>query len=62
MLIRGQFLDCAVAADVTDFIEDEPMGVCPMCDAVNAPIGKLGDVAHFTCRCCGAWFNEQEAK
>ena len=38
----------------------EPMGVCPMCGAFNAPIGHLGNVAHFTCRCCGAWFNEQE--
>jgi hypothetical protein len=62
MMIRGQILDCAVAGDVPDFEEQElpPLGECPACGALNEPIGKLGNVAHFTCRCCGMWFNDSE--
>lgn len=62
MMINGQTLDCAIAADVPDFADQDELpilGECPMCGALDEPIGQLGPRVHFTCRCCGAWFSEE---
>ena len=35
---------------------------CPMCDAVNEPMGELGSLIWYRCRDCGAEYSvEREA-
>lgn len=30
---------------------------CPMCQCVNAPLGGLGNLIHYSCRDCGAGYS-----
>lgn len=30
---------------------------CPMCEALNGPVGNLGRLSHYNCRGCGVWYS-----
>jgi rubredoxin len=52
--------DRRAAMDEEDYRYDRDGRTCPACGAENLPLGRLGRVDHYSCRMCGAHYNNAE--